>query len=117
MSNAQWPASLPQRVEQQDFTARPRPNVIRTDMEVGPVKTRRRATRSVEEMTVSVALDREQYDTFTAFWTDTIKDGSLPFDWQDPRTGEAATFLPMDEYRESADGPYMRVQLALEKQI
>lgn len=117
MSNAQWPTSLPQRVEQQDFTAQPKSNVIRTEMGVGPVKTRRRGTRAVEVMTVSVVLDRTQYDTFKTFWQDTIKDGALLFDWQDPRTEAAATFLPAGEYRESADGPYMRIQMDLEKQI
>lgn len=92
MANAVWPASLPQNPLLAGFTESPPNLTIRTPMEAGPPKLRRRATAGVRPLPLQVALTKAQVATLDAFYLTTLAGGSLPFDWTHPRTAAAATF-------------------------
>lgn len=88
---AEWPIDLPQ-TQFLNLSFRREPNVIRTEMGVGPAKVRRRFTAAVVTFQIPMELDGNQLDTFEAWFDQTLKDGTVPFDWEDPRTDQAVAF-------------------------
>lgn len=92
MTNAVWPVSLPQRPLAQGFSERAPETVIRTPMEAGPPKVRRRFTAGVRQFGLQVRLTPDQVDTLDGFFETTLQGGALPFDWTQPRTGAAVTY-------------------------
>jgi len=67
-------------------------NVLRSPMEVGPAKVRRRTTSGVRELTAEVQpLTSAERSTFESFFVTELRYGSLPFTWVHPLTG--ATLL------------------------
>jgi hypothetical protein len=87
-----WPASLPQYVLQQGYNEQLSDNLVETQMDAGPGKTRRRFTATVKQFGVTLEMDATQAATFEAFYETTLKQGSIPFDWVHPRTRAALTF-------------------------
>lgn len=78
-----WPGDLPQ--EQFIGTSVQRETgMIRTNMDVGPAKTRRRFTACVIRVQCPLVLTNSQKSVFNAFYRDTLQEGTLPFDWSDP---------------------------------
>ncbi|MBK8909231.1 MAG: hypothetical protein IPM60_15525 [Rhodospirillales bacterium] len=92
MSNPVWPYSLPQRPLAQGFNEQARETAIRTQMEAGPPKVRRRFTAGIRTMGMQLRLTADQVATLDAFYDTTVAGGTLPFDWVHPRTGVAATY-------------------------
>lgn len=112
---AVWPASLPQRALLADFAEAADTNVIRSDMEFGPGKVRRRYTAEVKVYQVGLMLTTAQVATLETFYDSTL--GAVdPFDWLDQRTLTAAVyrFRSRPEYR-PVGGGWWRTSLALEK--
>lgn len=114
MSVPTWPASLPQRVDQNGYREGAADNVIRTDMAYGPQKRRRRGTAAPKPITIEVILDPDQWGTFLSFYEDTLNDGALSFEWVHPRTQETAMFGFTAGYEARAVGRYQIVSLPLE---
>lgn len=117
MPNPTWPASLPQDPYAEDGAGyKPGDNAIRTQMETGPFKQRRRFTNVFETFTFQMVLSKANYATLMDFVKNTVKD-VLPFDWIDFRTGAAATYRfikrPTVVYY-AGDGDYWTVQIELE---
>lgn len=63
------------------------PVVVRTDMEVGPPKQRRTASRALVQRSVTYLFTRAEYASFLTWFKDTISHGTDWFNWSDPRTG------------------------------
>jgi hypothetical protein len=61
-------------------------------MEVGQPKQRRRFTGTWKRYTFTLELKPSQQSIFWPFYETTLKDGMLPFDWVDLRTGATQTF-------------------------
>lgn len=61
---------------------------IRTQMDVGPPKMRRRSTSAPRLISGTLRLEGSRLDLFEAFYIDTLAGGSLPFNWVSPRTGD-----------------------------
>jgi hypothetical protein len=111
---AVWPATLPQRVLLGDFTESAEPNVIRTEMETGPAKLRRRYTAEVKVFQASLVLTTAQVALLDTFYDVTV--GAVdPFDWVHHRTLAAVEyrFRGRPEYRPLGAG-YWRTTLMLE---
>lgn len=85
MSDIVWPASLPQKVEQDGFSESPPDSRIRTPMDMGPVKVRRRFSAQIRPLKVSMFMTQTQLDAFDTFFVTTTEGGSLPFDFPSPR--------------------------------
>lgn len=80
-----WPATLPQ--EQFVGLAEQRQDArLRTQMDQGPPKMRRRFTAAVKRFTVPIVLTGAQKQAFDVFYATTLQAGVLPFDWEDPTT-------------------------------
>lgn len=80
-----WPSALPdcpQTWSQVDL-----PNVIRSDVDIGVAKVRRRYTRTRSQFAVSLTLPKAQFDAFETFYRTTLKDGLLTFNYKHPYTG------------------------------
>lgn len=84
MASVIWPPSLPQ-TQFMPLVLRRQPNVIATQMDIGPAKLRKRSTKVRFETDVNMELTGAQLETFWTFWSN-IGDGALPFDWERPDT-------------------------------
>jgi hypothetical protein len=91
-----WPVSLQQLLNQDGFEYRPGNTRVSSGTDVGPSKVRSRFTDAVDIYTGEVVLDFDQVATFKTFYKTTIGNGTLPFLFEDPFTGDeiAVRFLP-----------------------
>lgn len=87
-----WPATLPERFLIDGFTESAPDVVLRTPMETGPAKLRRRATNAVRPIRGAIRITYAQRALLDAFYLDTLAGGTLTFDWVHPITGDDATF-------------------------
>lgn len=87
-----WPGSLPQYAETDGLSEKDAPNAVRTAMETGPAKLRRRYTAVFTPIKATLIVDATQRATLKDFFRNTCKGGSQSFDWLHPMTREAATF-------------------------
>lgn len=71
------------------LTETPEDAVIRSNMEDGTVKTRPRYTRNRKTFEVKWGhMPDEQKNIFENFFLVTLKNGSLPFNWTHPASGQ-----------------------------
>lgn len=85
---SEWPDSLPYRPLVADYAEKRQDGAIRSDMDSGPAKVRRRFTVVVETFAIGLSLSSDQYDTLLDFFSLTLEEGTLAFDWIHPRTEE-----------------------------
>lgn len=117
MANAVWPITLPQVLLLEGFSSAPPQNFISTPMEVGQAKRRRRDVAAVYPVQGNIHCTAAQLATLWAFYRTTLADGSLRFDWTEPVTGNAATYLFKEPFAYVAvGGGRYRVSLSLEAQ-
>lgn len=100
---AVWP--LPSRKLHIGFQRVPLPNVVRSQFDVGPAKTRRRATARGFDIKGTITITDAELATFETWFEDTILDGSLEFDWTDPQTGDPITLAFVEPYSHVSIGP------------
>lgn len=82
-----WPGSLPTLPLTQG-NKESAPNLsIRTQVDVGPVKMRKRSTAGAWSFSASMILTNTQLGTFITFWQTTLSGGSDTFEWTHPRLG------------------------------
>jgi len=112
---ATWPATLPALLQISGLSETPPNNVIRTKMEIGPAKMRRRSTSGPRPISGEQILTTAQVATLDTFYVGTLIDGTTAFDWTHPRTGAAVEmrFVSPPTYA-PAGGDYWRVMLKLE---
>jgi len=92
MSAIVWPVGLPQRMNANGFTETLPDLALRTEMDVGPRKMRRRFTTGPTAVEGTVTLRGSQPALLEAFYRDITAGGTLPFDWTHPRTGVLKAF-------------------------
>lgn len=95
--SAQWPIDLPGQFA--DIEEQPESNVVRTATDVGPAKLRRRFTAKVKRYSMPVEFNGEQKKLFDTFYQTTLKDGTLPFEWEDPTDDSTVEFRFRSEPR------------------
>lgn len=112
---ASWPAGLPQTPLADGFGESAVSSVVRTDMDVGPAKMRRRYTAEVRVYSMGLLLTTAQVATLEAFYRSTLAEVD-PFDWVDHRTGSAASyrFRSPPAYSEAGAPGYWQTTLDLE---
>lgn len=84
MAAATWPAGLPAVSELSGYSEGLGKQSIRTDMDAGPAKVRRRGANA-RPYTLAITLTSAQLDTLIDFWTNDLQGGSLPFVIRHPR--------------------------------
>ncbi len=110
-----WPAALPTLPLAEGFRETPANNILRTEMEQGPAKVRRRSTAGVGKMTLAYLLSTADIQTLENFIQDDLSGGVLPFSFTHPRKGNALTcrFRQLPEYG-ATNGGYFKVAVELE---
>ncbi|MFH1158064.1 MAG: hypothetical protein V1721_04170 [Pseudomonadota bacterium] len=110
-----WPASLPASPLLDSFRETVPDSVIRTSMEQGPAKLRRRTTAAVRVLSVAYLMSKDQVTALETFYLTTLQGGSFPFDFTHPRTGATVScrFVKPPEYG-SGNGSFFRVTVELE---
>jgi hypothetical protein len=104
---AVWPPTLPQSPMIEGYTESAPEGLLRTQMETGPAKLRRRYTSAPRRFMLRVALTKAQVETLDSFFVNTCALGALDFDWTHPRTGSAVTYRWVSKpgYRPDAGDP------------
>lgn len=111
-----WPASLPQAPKLDNYKEVPADTVLRTQMDVGPEKTRRRTIAGEDEIRVVYEMDTTQLAAFETFRETTISGGSEVFELPHPRTG-ATINVRMENVEYSPMGPlYWNVAFTIKVQ-
>lgn len=78
------------------FTQQNKPVLIRSEVDVGLPKVRRRYTRPFQLVTGSIKADKNQVNTFNTFFDTTLQGGLLWFEFNDPFTGSLASYRFID---------------------
>jgi len=107
---ATWPLTLPQVLLVQNYAETPPSNVIRTQMDQGPPKVRRRSTDAQRLFSGTMILTEDEVAIWEDFYYNTIQE-VLPFDFPHPRTG--ATISVTVNNNGSGAPPYAAVDAGL----
>jgi hypothetical protein len=110
-----WPATLPQKVLQRGYEEESPNLIVRTDMDAGPAKIRRRHTAGVRPIKGKQIMTAAQVETLDEFYVDTLKGGAERFYWTSPRTGASVEFrfVEKPKWTKAGGGKYS-VDLSLE---
>jgi len=92
--------TLPPEIEQcfliADYVYQQEPNIIRSDVDVGPAKTRRRHTKPIVNVKGSLVLSKAHLDIFDTFYNDVLQSGALRFLFNDPVSGTTKEYRFID---------------------
>lgn len=91
-----WP--LPYQILQSGFNQQATDNRIRSKVEAGVDKLRKRYTTPIKNINASMHLTYAQYDTLETFFNTTLQGGVLTFNYPDP-THQGDVTPTMYEYR------------------
>lgn len=83
---ATWPNTLPQKPLYSGYAEDWEKVVLRTEMDAGPAKTRKRFTAGVKNYKWSFAMTEAQVETLYTFYTGSANYGATAFDFPHPRT-------------------------------
>lgn len=112
---AVWPASLPSSLLANGYSRQKGDQTIRTQMDAGPAKVRRRFSAAPTEVSGSMIVTMAQIGTLQDFFDQTLAGGSLPFDWADPVDGAVVSWRFTAPPSSAALGASLfRVSLSLE---
>ncbi len=134
-----WPTSLPQYLLTRNYSETALNLVIRTTMDAGPAKVRRRFTAGVRPVGGLLVLTDDQVGVLDGFFLNDCAGGAVAFSWtmqresEDtdaptdtdaisdtdiglPKCWEPATFRFMKppQYQDTGDGKHYEVTLSLE---
>lgn len=81
---ASWPATLPAAPTTDGFQIIYPNNVVRSQMDAGPIKQRRRVAWARKQMVAPFMLTSAQMADFEVFYKTTTESGTLIYEWTDP---------------------------------
>ena len=115
MAIINWPEILPKGLLAQGFSMQPQDNVVRTAMDAGPKKARRRYTARTVNFQGRHIFDKAELAVFEQFYHIALADGVLRFNFADPLTLEIAQFRFTSEYTVTEIGGLFEVAIELER--
>lgn len=89
---AEWPTSLPALPLRQGYEEQIAETRVRTEMDAGPAKMRRRFQAGMDTITLSFEMTSAQIRILETFYKNTLEGGTLEFDYVHPREGEQRAF-------------------------
>ncbi len=112
---ATWPETLPAAPLNDGFRDTMADNLLRTSMEQGPAKVRRRSTAGVGALALHYILSTEEVAALKEFYQATLGGGALAFGFMHPVTGDTLNcrFKSPPAFS-NLNGGYFRVGLELE---
>lgn len=113
---ASWPSSLPEDLLIDGYSETLPDTTIRSNMEVGPAKVRRRISYNVTPVEGRIFVSTDQAATLATFYNDTLGGGSLAFSMTHPRTNVISSFRFTSSPKITADNSsnYWFIDLNLE---
>jgi hypothetical protein len=81
----------------QGFDETPGENTLRSAMDVGPAKVRRRATSAVRKVNGQLLVSSDELEIFKTFYVDTLLSGALRFYWTEPNDPETTVEMRFAE--------------------
>lgn len=91
-----WPAQLPQILPMAGYQESPPDTALRTPMDAGAAKMRRRFTAQVRPINATLVLTDAQLEILDDFYIDDLEGGTLPFEWEHPRhIGESPAVIAL----------------------
>jgi len=115
MADIYWPEYLPAALLLNGLSKQPQSNVIRTAMDAGPKKARRRYTARTVKYSGRQIFDAAELAVFEQFYHTVIADGVLRFNFTDPMSLETAEFRFTEDYTVNAAEGLFEVQMSLER--
>lgn len=109
-----WPEDLPQSPLADGWQETPADNVLRTRMEQGPAKLRRRGSAAAGRIALQFLLDAQKTARLHAFYTDDLQGGVMPFALPHPLGGHALCRFAAPPDIAAAGGGHYRARLTLE---
>ena len=97
------------------LTIQPRSNVIRTTMDAGPRKARRRYTARTVNFSGKQRFDYAELAVFEQFYHSVLADGVLRFFYKDPINKQLAEFRFTEDYTVVEIGGLFEVTLPMER--
>lgn len=79
-----WPITLPQALLINGYAEAPANTSLRTAMDAGPAKVRRRFTAGVRPISGQIIVTTAQLAILKTFYNITSQSGALRFNWNDP---------------------------------
>lgn len=87
---ADWPSTIPQQLSVDGYGEAAPDTSIRSAMDAGPAKVRRRASCAVRPVTGKMVMTADELDDFREFYDEDVLGGTLRFNWVDPLDGTTA---------------------------
>jgi hypothetical protein len=115
MAALSWPAELPETILLEGLSAKQKSNVIRTEMDAGPQKARRRYTAASKIFTGRMILDSYQRGLLEHFYHQVLGDGVLRFNFTHPQTLAVQEFRFADDYTETSMDGLFEISVSLER--
>jgi hypothetical protein len=115
MALINWPELLPADPLLEGFSKQPQSNVIRTAMDSGPRKSRRRYTARAVRFSFKHLFSAVELAVFEQFYHHALADGALRFSLPDPVSGETAEFRFAEDYTVNALDGQFEVAMTLER--
>ncbi|MCL2174969.1 MAG: hypothetical protein FWB73_02880 [Treponema sp.] len=115
MAEIFWPDALPADFLAEGLTIQPQSNVIRTTMDAGARKTRRRYTANTTKYSGKQRFNEDEFIVFKQFYKTELADGVFRFNYKDPITNEMAEFRFTEDYTAAEVGGIWEVTLPLER--
>lgn len=84
-----WPSQIQQLLNQDSFSLKKGETLLRSDVDVGPKKVRRRFTRPVDTFTAGFNMTISEYAIFNTFFDTEVAGGATAFILNHPITGVA----------------------------
>ena len=111
-----WPSTLPQLVNEAGYTETRKDAVLRTSMDTGPQKRRKRTNATVTAIPASWVMTTAQLAILDTFYVTTIQLGSMAFTIPHPRLGTTVSVVFSAPYTIAPYGTQWMVSAPLEIQ-
>lgn len=86
-----WPSTVPDDFQSSGYGYEAQSGVIRTNMDTGPAKVRRRFTAVTKNHKGSIVMTKTEFATWESWFEVSIAYGSLTFTMTNPLTGSSMT--------------------------
>lgn len=114
-----WPVTIPQKPIPEGYSVKGKDLVIRTQMDEGDIKVRKRFSDNTEFREVSFIMDTTQKNVFKSFYENTTG-GALRFDWVDPEDGVTVyewRFASTPSYMIIGNGLWWKISFTIERMV
>ncbi len=92
MPDILWPTSLPDKVQSDSFSLNIGETVVKSDIDIGPQKVRRRFTKQIDNISATMQMTSAQYQTLLDFFRVDLNGGTSQFVFNHPISG-ASTYM------------------------